>query len=124
MREAIRVTYPTKYASADGIVKFSRYQATGEIAFEVWDAVEFEPMYRPSVTIVDWGARLADPEKGEVWIKTWSENQGVLEALIKADIIEFAGEAVMSPFGTPCCAVLCRLTPAAFAHFRREVELA
>lgn len=41
------------------------------------------------------------PTKDHTWIKTWSENEGMLEALVEAGIVEDEGvELQMNEFGS------------------------
>lgn len=74
---------PTKYGPA-GIAHFTQYQAGGT-AIQV-TAEDGEPLYRATVFLE--GHPL--PPR-EVWIKDWSENEGVASALEKAGIIKLTG---------------------------------
>jgi len=70
---------PTKYAPAGFIAK-KKYQADNSLALVATDG-RGEPLYTATVKLD------IRPQQGCVWIKTWSENEGVLEALIDANIV-------------------------------------
>lgn len=59
------------------------------------------------------------PEPGNVWLKTWSENEGIAEALVAGGVVELNSEAcVVGPFKS--IALGARLTPAALEAFKRQ----
>ena len=76
----------TRYMPS-GIIRFDQYRS-GETAIEIIDQ-HGEPQYVATVALVPYGA----PHPGEygVWLKGWSENEGVPEALVNAGIITLTG---------------------------------
>jgi hypothetical protein len=77
---------PCTYVPA-GHIRFGCY-ASGEIALEIVDENE-ETLCVATVALVPYGA----PHPGEyaVWLKGWSENDGVPKALIDAGIVTLTG---------------------------------
>jgi hypothetical protein len=76
----------TRYMPS-GIIRFDQYRS-GETAIEIVDQ-HGEPQYVATVALVPYGA----PHPGEygVWLKGWSENEGVPEALAAAGIVTLTG---------------------------------
>ena len=70
---------PTPYAPA-GYIHKRRYQTDNSLALVCMNERN-EPLYTASVKLD------TPPQINCVWIKTWSENVGVLEALIDAHIV-------------------------------------
>ena len=79
---------PTKYIPG-GTVKFGRYD-NDEIAIEIM-ALDGsgEAEAAATVNMAPYGAPLAGPE--HVWLKGWTENEGLPEALVKAGVCTLAG---------------------------------
>lgn len=80
-------------------VVIGKYQKPTNIAIVLYDAHGLPYMRassNPEYTL----------EKGEVAIKDWSENRGILEALIEARIVEDTGATIPSGFVD---LILCRL---------------
>lgn len=77
---------PTRYSSG-GILRFGRYRS-GEIAIEVVNAAG-EPELKATVSVVPYGAPM--PGEHGLYIKNWSENEGILDALVEAGVIELTG---------------------------------
>lgn len=105
---------PSRY-STGGNVTFARY-ANGQTAIIIYsDSGEREGT--PTVNLEE----ITDiiPKSNQVWIKTWSGNEGFLEALIKAKVVESQSFAYqVNAFGS--LAHLCDLTPEAIAE--REAQ--
>lgn len=78
---------PAKW-TAGGAIKFGRY-ASGELAIQIMNDLDGTPEAKATVSLVPYGA----PEPGEfgVWLKGWSENEGIPEALAKAGIVTLTG---------------------------------
>src|SRR5580658_4593005 len=96
-----------------GSVEFARYASTGETSIRIVD--EGEPVCVATVNIEEWGAVPAPA--GCVWIKTWSENEGIDRALADAGVVERHWiDEFWGGHGGSCRAVLARLTPAALAE--------
>jgi hypothetical protein len=76
----------TRYMHS-GIIRFDQYRS-GETAIEVVDPYGGPP-YVATVALVPYGA----PHPGEfgVWLKGWSENEGVPEALAAAGVVTLTG---------------------------------
>lgn len=78
---------PAKYFSA-GTVMFHRYKS-GEIAIEIIGD-DGEPQGMATCALVPSGA----PHPGEygLWLKGWSENEGVPQALVDAGVVTLTGK--------------------------------
>jgi len=96
---------PAKFMGA-GYVEFSKYPYNGETAIRVFSE-DGEP--EATATVALESAPPARSRNG-VWLKGWSENEGVPEALEKAGIVKLTGETHPTGF---CEAVFGELTPAA-----------
>ena len=94
----------TKYGAA-GIASFTEY-AYGGTAITV-ASEDGEPLYRATVFM---DGHVLPPD--EVWIKDWSENEGVADALVKAGIVTLTGRTLQAGYAT---ALHAKLTPAAIA---------
>lgn len=57
------------------------------------------------------------PPLGNYWIKTWSENEKTVKALIDEGYLEPTGEKIACGFSF---AIACKLTPKARAFTKRE----
>lgn len=77
----------TTYLPA-GFVRFDVYQSN-EIAIELLDST-FERMGVATVALIHQGA--PHPGPFGVWLKDWSENHGVPEALVVAGLVKLSGE--------------------------------
>ena len=77
---------PATYTKG-GYIRFGRY-ASGEIAMEILDDAD-EPQCVATVSL----ARYGGPHPGEygVWLKGYSENDGVPQALVDAGIVTLTG---------------------------------
>lgn len=70
-----------------GFIQFGRYQS-GEIAMQIVSP-DGEPEATATVSLVPYGAE--HPGEHGVWLKGWSENEGVPAALEKAGIVTLTG---------------------------------
>lgn len=104
MAQQLRVG-PAKF-SGSGYVEFSRYPFNGEIAIRIF-ADDGNPEATATVALEH--APNARSRNG-VWLKGWSENEGIPEALEKAGIVNLTGETHPTGF---CEAVFGELTPKA-----------
>jgi len=103
---------PTKY-SRGGRIKFGWY-GSGEIAMRVVNSAGERELVA-TVSVVPYGA--PDPGRHGVWIKDWSENEGVADALVKAGIVRLTGQTHSTGFVQ---ALHAQLTKAAIAHLPEE----
>ena len=70
------------------------YPADGSIALVANPGTEDQQVYTVCLAgSPDPDGNLAPIRENHVWIKEWSENEGVLEALVEAGIIELTGNA-------------------------------
>lgn len=95
---------PSVY-SKGGTVVILQY-ANGGTALQVVDD-QREPQYTATVNIPD-----APLPPDCVWLKGWSENEGVPQALKAAGVVELLGASHPCGFAR---AIMARLTPAALA---------
>jgi hypothetical protein len=101
-----------KYAPQEGCtVEFAQY-AEGGVALILW--AWGEPQCTASVNLTPYGSRRLQAD--EVWLKGWSENEGVPDALERAGFVILTGEVM--PQGL-VHAQLGRLTPAAMAAYHQ-----
>ncbi len=103
-----------------GDIEFAQY-ATGETAIRITGPEGL--IATATVNIEEWGAPPAP--RGRIWVKTWSENAGMDEALIAAGVCEpFSPSCrdveVYGGYGNSCVAVSLRLTPAALAELETQ----
>lgn len=95
----------TRYVEADrAVLRLSRYQ-DGSRAIEILDE-RGSPLVRATVCLVGYDEA---PAPGNVFIKNWSENEGVLESLQRAGIV---GEVVRT---VPCGYVEAHEVPLLFS---------
>lgn len=72
-------------------LEWTRYAADGSPALRLW--WEDELLCTATVVLAD-----ATPAAGCVWIKDWSENEGVLNSLIEAGIVEPTGRVAQAGY--------------------------
>jgi hypothetical protein len=77
-----------------GYVCLGQYRS-GETAIEILGE-DGEPQATASVALAPYGARVTGP--GYVWLKGWSENEGLPEALVQAGIVRLTGRVHATGF--------------------------
>jgi hypothetical protein len=86
-----RITTPI--VDKDLELRFHTYANNGSVALEFWDPEEDEPYYRATVNL---------PQEALapncVWLKGWSENEGLPEAMEKAGIVRLTGRTAPTGF--------------------------
>lgn len=108
---------PTRWSTAPAEIEFARY-GDGTIAMLANDPKTGAPQLKLTVCLegLEGVCPLGD---WQVWLKTWSENEGVAEALVKAGVVTLAGRFYpVNAHGSH--AVMATLTPAAVAEFCRQ----
>jgi hypothetical protein len=79
--------------------------ANQRVALQLYDANDGEPVAKATVNVIDW-----EPETpAHTLIKDWSENVGVLQSLVDAEIIELTGKEVACGFEFAQEAIITRL---------------
>ena len=73
----------SEFLNDDAVLKFAQY-VDGTTAVTLFDAEFGEPLATATVCLVDMGER---PSEGNVFIKSYSENEGLYEALLAAGVI-------------------------------------
>lgn len=88
-----------KFKSWNCIVEKSTYRHDGSISLSLVDAEDGQPVATASTYLEDFP--IADDYKSDhCWIKTWSENNGIVQALQLAGVIDVTGTTqVVNPFG-------------------------
>lgn len=76
----------TKYIKEGGVV-FTKYSIDNSIAILIEDIVTHEPL--ATATVYMDGHPLPSPK--HVWLKGWSENDGIPDALVDAGIVKLTG---------------------------------
>lgn len=100
---------PAKFMPG-GYLEFAVYPFNNEIAIRIYNE-DGNPEATATVALQD--APNARSRNG-VWLKGWSENEGIPEALEKAGIVKLTDEMHATGF---CEAVFAELTPVALAAF-------
>jgi len=82
---------PAKYFKA-ATVQATRYPADKSIALVANAGTEHQQIYTVCLAGSPGpGDNLAPIEPGHVWLKGWSENEGVPEALVEVGLVELTG---------------------------------
>jgi hypothetical protein len=93
----------TRYLDDHAVLFKGRY-ADGSTALRLLSDIG-EPLSTPTVCMVDYEAK---PEEGNVFVKDWAENEGMLHALQNAGIVgPTIREIPAGPYG--CIAYECKL---------------
>lgn len=110
---------PATYTKG-GYVRFGRYPS-GEIAMEIFDESD-EPQCVATVSLVPYGA----PHPGEhgLWLKGYSENDGVPQALVDAGIVALTGRRHPTGYAQAEHAELTLRARSALDSHRRGLESA
>lgn len=92
----------TKYINEEAIVEWSKYQ-NGTHAMVLRSRETYEPLMIPTINLED----MYDlPDKDHMYIKTYSENEGILDALVGAGLVEDTGKRVdVNEYGSTCALV-------------------
>ena len=83
-RDNARVN-PTEFMHRKAALKFATYRENQATAILLVDPKTGEKLLTATVNLP------VAPAEGCVWLKTWSENQGLVDNLIKAGIISLTG---------------------------------
>lgn len=70
-----------KFRNWDCILSFAKYRTTDATSIQLLDANDGHPIAVATVNLD------VVPEKDHVFIKDWSENEGMVESLVKAGVI-------------------------------------
>lgn len=98
--------------------KIEKYQSTGAPALYLIDSEDGQVLTVVSVNLL----RHPAPAPGCIWVKTWSENEGLLEQLVKAGLLEPTGRT--ATVGIAAKAVEARLLPVSDTELAAELEQA
>jgi hypothetical protein len=83
----MRVSIGIKHYQGEAVIRFSRYQADNSLAM-ILDTPRGECIAKATICLDEFGHR---PQPGEVFIKDWSENEGMFKGLIDAGVIVDTG---------------------------------
>lgn len=75
------INIKTKYLNQRALLSFGEY-GNGATAISLFDPQDGEPLGVATVNLLD-----AVPEPGNVFIKNYSENEGMVSALVEAGVI-------------------------------------
>lgn len=103
----------TKYLDEHADVEFGRYEADGSLSIQLVSGTG-EPLCTATSCLSEYGVAA---EEDYVWIKTYSENEGILECLIKEGVVH--KPVVTTKIGHGEWAG-CKLTDASIAEIKRE----
>jgi len=87
----IRIHAKTRYLDNDAELKFNHY-SNGSIAIYLLDPQTGERLSVATVALDEL------PDKGCVFLKGWSENQGIPECLVKEGVVELTGKKIKTGF--------------------------
>jgi len=82
----LRITINTRYIKGEVELNFAKYQ-NGSTAIQAFNLFG-EPEFVATVTLDE------VPPKGHVFLKGWSENEGIPDSLVKAGIVELTGRLI------------------------------
>lgn len=82
----MKVHIKSKHCNEDVILRFGFY-ANNTTAIQAF-RLDGEPMFKATVALDE------KPTKDCVFLKGWSENEGIPEALVKAGIVELTGRKI------------------------------
>lgn len=77
----------SKYTDEDVLLDLDRRYGNGSRAITA-TTLQGEPLFTATVALDEM------PPKGHVFLKGWSENEGIPEALVKAGIVELTGRTI------------------------------
>lgn len=105
---------PTKYSGGSkGVISIGEY-ALGGLALFANDPEDGEPLFTATVYLDE------PPSEGCVWLKGWSENEGVPQALYDAGIVEFTGRTAQCSYATAIEGRLSKEILELVAEYQRE----
>lgn len=105
----------SKYGRAPkGVKCFAEFYQNGQKALKIVDLVTGEPLQRASVALVD-----VPQGKGEIFIKNYSENEGVYQQLVEHNIIYEAHKAIPTGFVS---VYACMIKPDYLVYWLRQLE--
>lgn len=84
------IVVPSAKHTRESVLVFRTYPATGELALLLMNKATHEEEATASVNVESYGAPKLPP--GEVFLKGWSENEGIPEALVQAGVVELNGK--------------------------------
>jgi Rieske Fe-S protein len=82
-----------KFKDYDCYLVQQKYRNSGRVALQLIDSYDGSPVAMATVNI-----HYIELAPGEVIVKDWSENEGMLEALVNAGIVEDTGRVVRTGF--------------------------
>jgi len=86
----MKVHIKSKHCNEDVILRFGFY-ANNTTAIQAL-SLQGEPMFKATVALNE------KPAEGCVFLKGWSENEGIPEALVKAGIVRLTGRKVKAGY--------------------------
>ncbi len=82
----MKIRVDAKYCKEDVLLSFGEY-GDGSVAIQAV-SLGREPMFTATACIDE------PAKEGHVFLKGWSENEGIPEALVKASVVELTGRTV------------------------------
>lgn len=86
----MKITVNAKYIKGEVELQFGKYQ-NGSIAIQAFSLCG-EPEFKATVALDE------VPREGCVFLKGWSENEGIPAALVKAGIVELTGRKLTTGY--------------------------
>ena len=87
----MKIHVKAKYTDEDVVLDLSRKYGNGSRAITA-TTLQGDPQFTATVALDE------SPTEGCVFLKGWSENEGIPEALVKAGIVELTGRTVPTGF--------------------------
>ncbi len=98
-------------------VVMERYTGGGGLSLRLVDADDASSIARATVNLAS-----MSPAADQVFIKNYTENDGVLEALVDAELIADTGRTIQSEYATLNVAQLCPLLEQQWHRFRDDLN--
>ena len=89
----MKVPIQAKYVNEMVDLQFGHYGINGSPSIKGISIEEGEPLFTATVALND-----ELPNEGCVFLKGWTENEGIPEALVKAGIVELTGRKIKTGF--------------------------
>ncbi|KKN05781.1 hypothetical protein LCGC14_1083770 [marine sediment metagenome] len=86
----MKIRVDAKNVNEDVLLSFAKY-GDGSVAIQAV-SLDQEPMFTATACINE------PAKEGHVFLKGWSENEGIPEALVKAGVVELTGRTVSTGY--------------------------
>lgn len=112
-----KVEIRTKYYNGAAVVAFGRYR-NGALALQLLDPETGECIASPTVNMQDY-PEATHPGREQIWVKDYSESEGMPKALMDAGIVKTEGAELFRNLNN-CVFRLCDLTEESVKHLNAQ----